>query len=260
MHEEIIEVNQDFWNIRGSFKLGGVVDIKTHVSLVRLANGNFLFLDSYSLGRDTRDRIEKILGNKGKVEAILNLHPFHTVHVERMHALYPDARLYGTVRHTELFPDLPWEAEHTEDLELHALYADDFEFSIPRGVDFISANSNVHFSSVLAFHPASATVHVDDTLMYLQLPRVMRLAGLKDSLGFHPTLSIALEKRAGAVTDFREWVQSLIDNWRNAENLCAAHSGVLLGRDNTGATIAERLQKALRRCEPRLRIHKIRFG
>jgi len=260
MHEEIIEVSSDFWNIRGSFKIGGVVDIKTQVSLVRLANGNFLFLDSYSLGRDVRDRIADIVGDDGEIEAILNLHPFHTVHVEGMHELYPGARLYGTVRHLELFPDLPWEAERTEDPELHAFYAEDLQFSVPRGVDFVSANSNVHFSSVLAFHIDSGTLHVDDTLMYLQLPRMLRLVGVKDSLAFHPTLSMALEKRAGAVTDFREWAESLIDDWCDAENLCAAHSAALLARDNTGAPIVQRLQKALRKCEARLRIHKLRYG
>jgi len=109
-------------------------------------------------------------------------------------------------------------------------------------------------------HLASHTIHVDDTFMYIQLPRLLRLFGIKDSLGFHPTLSRALEKRAGAVADFRAWAGALIDDWRDAENLCAAHTGPLLASDNTGASIPERLQKALRKCEPRLRIHERRYG
>jgi hypothetical protein len=260
MKEEIIEVPNGFWNIRGSFKIGGVVDIKTHASLVRRANGNFVFLDSYSLGRDATEHVADIVGSGGKIEAILNVHPFHTMHVERMHKLYPQARLYGTVRHLERFPDLPWEAERTEDPELHALYADDFEFSVPAGVDFVSANDNIHFSSVLIMHHASHTIHVDDTFMYIQLPRLLRLFGMRDSLGFHPTLSKALEKRAGAVADFRAWAESLIDDWREVENLCAAHTGPLLASDNTGAPIPDRLQKALRKCGPKLRIHERRYG
>jgi hypothetical protein len=44
------------------------------------------------------------------------------------------------------------QALRTEDPELHAQFAEDFEFSVPRGVDFISANENVHFSSVLVLH------------------------------------------------------------------------------------------------------------
>jgi len=260
MKEEIIEVPNDFWNIRGSFKIGGVVDIKTHASLVRRSNGNFVFLDSYSLGPEATERVADIVGSSGKIEAILNVHPFHTMHVARMHELYPQARLYGTVRHLERFPDLPWEVELTEDPELHTLYADDFEFSVPAGVDFVSANDNIHFSSVLVMHPASHTIHVDDTFMYIQLPRLLRLFGMKDSLGFHPTLSQALEQRAGAVADFRAWAESLIDDWQDAENLCAAHTGPLLASDNTGASIPDRLQKALRKCGSRLRVHERRYG
>jgi hypothetical protein len=260
MKEEIIEVSSDFWNIRGSFKIGGVVDIKTHASLVRRTNGNFVFLDSYSLGPAAREQVADIVGSDGEIEAILNVHPFHTMHVAKMHALYPAALLYGTARHLELFPDLPWEAELTEDPELHDLYADDFEFSVPEGVDFISANDNIHFSSVLVMHQASHTIHVDDTFMYIQLPLMLRLLGIKDSLGFHPTLSSALQKRSGAAADFRAWARALIDDWEDAENLCAAHTGPLLAGDNTGAPIPERIKKALRRCEPALRIHQYRYG
>jgi len=260
MKEKIIEVSNDFWNIRGSFKIGGVVDIKTQTSLVRLSNGNFVFLGAYSLGRETIRQIDDIVGGDAEIEAILNVHPFHTMHVTRMHELYPEARLYGTARHRDRFSELPWEAELTEDPELHALYADDFAFSIPRGVDFVSANQNIHFSSVLAMHHASHTIHVDDTFMYIELPRVLRLFGMRDSLGFHPTLSKALEKRAGAAADFRAWAEELIDDWGSVENLCAAHTGSLLARSNAGASIPDRLQKALRKCEPRLRMHERRYG
>jgi len=260
MKEKIIEVSKDFWNIRGSFKIGGVVDIKTHAALVRLSNGNFVFLDSYSLGREARQRIDDILGSDGEIEAILNVHPFHTVHVSRMHELYPDARLYGTARHRQRFSELPWEAELTEDPQLHALYSDDFAFSIPRGVDFISTNENIHFSSVLVKHQASKTIFVDDTFMYFQLPRAMRLFGMRDALSFHPTLSKALEKRAGAAEDFRSWAAELIEDWGDVENLCAAHTGALLARENKGASIPDRLQKALQKCEPKLRTHERRHG
>ncbi len=260
MKEDIIEVSGDFWNIRGSFKIGGVVDIKTHASLVRRANGNFVFLDSYSLGSKARAQVADIVGRDGVIEAILNVHPFHTVHVAKMHELYPKARLYGTARHLALFPDLPWETAHTEDNELHKLYEDDFAFSVPAGVDFISANEKIHFSSVLVKHNASRTIHVDDTFMYVEFPRALRLFGIRDSLSFHPTLSMALEKRAGAAADFRAWAGTLIADWQDAENLCAAHTGLLLARDNTGASISRRMQKALRKCEPKLRIHELRYG
>lgn len=259
MAEEIVEVASDFWNIRGSFKIGGVVDIKTHASLVRRANGNFVFLDSYSFGSKARQRIADIVGDAG-IEAILNVHPFHTVHVKAMHEAYPQARLYGTVRHAQRFPDLPWDELHTEDAQLHELFADDFAFSVPAGVDFVPDNENIHFSSVLVLHSSSATIHVDDTFMYLKLPLALRLLGIRDSFSFHPTLSMALEKRAGAADEFRYWARALIDDWGDAENLCAAHTQPLLAADNRGDPIARRMEKALKRCEPKLRLHERRYG
>jgi hypothetical protein len=260
MKNPIIQVSDDFWNIRGSFKIGGVVDIGTQASLVRLGNGNFLFLDSYAMSVEAHREIDELLGGSGKIEAILNLHPFHTVHVERMHELYPQARLHGTARHLERFPDLPWEEMRTEDVELHEWYADDLEFSIPGGVDFISDNENVHFSSVMVYHRASGTLHADDTLMYILLPLPLRLLGIRESLGFHPTLAKSLEKRAGAAADFRLWAEGMIEQWSEAKNLCAAHSQVLLDSENRGVPIHDKLRKALARCNGRLRAHERRYG
>ena len=260
MKEEIVKVSRDFWNIRGSFRVGGVIDIRTQASLVRLGSGNFVFLDSYSLSDSVRRRIADFVGPDAEIEAILNLHPFHTVHVANMHELYPRATLYGTSRHVQRFPELPWAAQLTEEKALHKLYADDFAFSVPRGVDFISSNQNIHFSSVLALHHESATIHVDDTLMYIKLPMLMRLLGVKDRLGFHPTLSRALQRRAGAVAEFRDWANSVIDDWREAQNLCAAHTAPLLGRANSGAPICDRLQQALHKCDARLCAHEKRYG
>ena len=103
-----------------------------------------------------------------------------------MHERYPRAKLYGTARHVSRFPDLPWQKTRTEQRRLHTMFARDFEFSVPRGVDFISANENVHFASVLALHRASQTIHVDDTLMYSRLPLPIRMLGYPDILLFIP--------------------------------------------------------------------------
>ena len=46
MAETIEQLADGFWRIAGEMKIGGVVDFGTHASLVRLANGNFVFLDS----------------------------------------------------------------------------------------------------------------------------------------------------------------------------------------------------------------------
>jgi hypothetical protein len=256
----MIRVSEDFWNIRGSYRIGGIIDVGTQASLVRRPNGRFVFLDSYTLTTRVSREVDELTGGGENVEAILNLHPFHTVHVRKMHELFPRARLYGTARHLERFPELPWEDVRTEEEVLHGEFEDAFDFSVPRGVDFISADQKVHFSSVLAFHRASRTIHSDDTLMYVRQPAAFSLLGLGDAVSFHPMLAKALERRPGAARDFQEWAEGMIENWRSAENLCAAHTAALLARDNRGGSIHERLGKALEKVGKTLQAHERKYG
>lgn len=260
MHPSILNVADGFWNLRGSYKIAGLLDVGTHASLVRRRSGKLVFLDSYTLSEPVARDIDELTGGGRDVEAIVNVHPFHTVHVKAMHERYPHARLYGTSRHLARFPELPWEPTRTEDPETHALFADDFDFSIPRGVDLVSADERVHFSSVLVRHRATRTLHVDDTLMYLRLPLPLRLLGLKDRTSFHPTLAKALEKRPGAASDFRAWARDIADRWGDAENLCTAHTATLTARENTGAPIKDRILKALQGVEKILRAHEQKHG
>ena len=260
MSDDIIEVADGFWNFRGSFRIGGVIDVGTQSALVRLANGRFVLLDSYTLNRAARRLVSEQTEGGEQLEAVINLHPFHTMHVRAIHELYPQALHFGTARHHDKFPDLPWAGTRSEDPALHAKYAGDFDFTVPRGVDFISADDNVHFSSVLAYHRASETLYSDDTLMYLRLPQLARFFGLGDSVSFHPTLAKALERRPGAAKDFRDWADELIKNWGAAKNLCAAHTAPLLAEKNRGESIRERLQAALRRTEKTLATHEQKWG
>ncbi|NND00868.1 MAG: hypothetical protein HKN85_11865 [Gammaproteobacteria bacterium] len=257
---DIIQISDNFWNIRGSFKIAKLLDIGTHVSLIKRSNGKFLFLDSYTFSAAAKAKINQLTNNGRDVEAVLNLHPFHTVHVKNMHKTFPQAKLYGTSRHVANYSELPWEKQRTEDPELHSMFAGDLEFSVPRGVDFISANENIHFSSVLALHRSSKTIHVDDTLMYFQLPLIKNWFELPASLRFHPTLAQALEKRAGAADDFRQWAEELSEQWREAENLCAAHTAPLIMNLNKGASIHERMLKALRNVKLILAAHEKWYG
>lgn len=255
----VIEVADGFWNIRGSYKLRGLVELGTQTSLVRRSSGGFVFLDAYTLPDEVKRWVDAKTDGGAAVEAILNLHPFHTLHVEGMHAQYPDATLYGTVRHVERFAALPWARERTEDATLHARFADDLAFTVPRGVDFVSANPNLHFASVLALHPASRTLHVDDTLMYVRLPKLLRW-WKKEHFGFHPTLGKVLEPRSGAAREFREWARELIETTRDVDNVCTAHSAALLGRKNDGPSVSARVEQALANVEKTLRAHEAKHG
>jgi hypothetical protein len=260
MKHRIIQVADDFWNIRGSFKIGGVVDVGTHVSLVRRGSGKFVFLDAYTLDDSVAHEVRELTNGGADIEAILNLHPFHTIHVRSMHEGFRNAKLYGTARHVSRFPELPWQPQLTESDELQAMFGGDFDFSVPRGVDFISSNENVHFSSVLALHRASQTIHVDDTLMYVTLPKVARLFGHADLLSFHPTLAKALEKRPRASADFRHWAEDLAARWRDARNLCAAHTAALTADGNRGASIHARILQALDKVGRTLAAHERKYG
>lgn len=255
MADHIIQTDNTFWNIRGSFKIGGVVDIGTHTSLAKLQSGGFVLLDSYTLKGQVKDEVMALTDDGKMVEAVINTHPFHTVHCERVHADFPDAKHYGTARHVKRFPDLMWQDTLVEDPAFAELFAPDFDFSIPRGVDFISANENVHFSSVLAYHHKSRSLHVDDTLMYVNLPRAAKLVVGKP-IAFHPTLPMALEKRAGAAQDFRDWARELGERFAFTGHVCTAHTASL----SVSTSLKELVDAALKRVEPILKLHERKYG
>jgi hypothetical protein len=258
MTDKILKISDKFWNIRGEFNVFGLLNIGTHASLVKRGNGMFVLLDAYEMQDDVKQQIDSLTNNGVNIEAIINLHPFHTVHIEKIHGDYPNAKLYGTQRHIDKLPNLTWQTELTNSNEFAALFSDDFEFSVPRGVDFISKNERLHFSSVLAYHKESKTIHVDDTLMYLQLPGLLRFLKSPE-LSFHMTLSKTLERRKGAADDFRLWATDIAEQWSGAEVLCAAHSSTLFIK-NQSPSIAAMIMTALERVELTLKHHENKFG
>jgi hypothetical protein len=254
---KIIDIGNGFWNIRGELRIGGVLNVGTHSSLVKRASGKYVLLDACALDEEKRNLIDAQTQSGELLEAVLHLHPFHTLFVKPLHALYPRAKLYGTKRHHERASDLPWQPELTNDPALHALFNEDFDFSVPRGVDFIPSNQNLHFASVLVFHRASHALHVDDTLNFVRLPSIFR-ALKEDMLAFHPSLARVLERRAGAVADFRVWARDLIKRLAEVDHLCAAHTHVL--RDAERGAIAARVENALQSIESKLASHERRHG
>lgn len=247
MKERIIDLGGGFWSIRGSFRLHNLVQIGTQASLVRLSDGRFVLLDAYTLPDDLLGQIHDLTSGGRDIDAIINVHPFHTIHVSAAHAQFPHARLYGTARHIGRASELPWQAVRVEDPDFGEAFAGELEFSIPDGVDFISANPNVHFSSALVYHPASKTIHADDTLS-----RFTALTGLR----FHPTLALALKREPGAADRFTAWAEDLIERWGAARNICTAHAATLRDQDD----LAGQLRAALGHTAIVRRIHRRRFG
>lgn len=220
----LTDLGDGFHHIRGSFKLGGVLELGTHCALVELPEGRFVFLDSYTLDDELKSQVDALTDNGRKVAAIINLHPFHTLHCEWMAKTYPDAKLYGTQRHHDKFPELNWESDTCEAGALGGLFGDALQFSVPEGVQMVCEDENVHFSSVLAYHRPSGTIFVDDTLMCLKAPFPLSLLPITGRLAFHPTLAKALEPDPHAADAFREWAIGMAQDWADARRVATAHN------------------------------------
>ena len=182
MADKIHDLGSGFWNIRGSFRLAGLLDIGTHCSLAQLDSEKFIFLDSYTLSGDVRQQVMALTNNGDDVEAVLNLHPFHTVHCAQMAKDFPQATFYGSARHQVQVPHIQWSTDLVESDAVSARYPE-LKFSMPQGIDYICPNNNVHAGSLLAFHPASNSLHVDDTFIS---PPFKILNALLPELVMHP--------------------------------------------------------------------------
>lgn len=251
MADRIVRIAEDFWTVRGTFRILGMFNIGTHSSLARLSSGGFALLDSYRFTASVKRELFDITEQGQSVQAIINLHPFHTVHVEAVAAMFPGARLYGTARHHALFPQLKWEPQHTESAEFASIFSADFEFTVPRGVQFIPDKQHLHFSSVLAIHRLSQVLHVDDTLNWLPLPWGGRL-------DFHPTLKRVLAPGPAGADEFRNWAKEFADRCESVKHVCTAHARLAPLHNLPPGVAATQIRKALARVEPVLKKGSLR--
>lgn len=254
MTEQMIDLSHGFWNIRGDLRMAGVLNVGTHCSLVRLANGAFVFLDSCAFDNPIARQVMALTDNGRAVQAILNLHPFHTLSCRWMHDRFPDALLFGSERHRRKWPDLPWQPDPVESAAV-ALRFPDLSFALPDGIDYICRNERVHAGSLLAYHPSSGSLHVDDTLNVLPIPGLLRRLLRMPRLTFHPMLGQALQDRPGAARDFRDWARRTARTWHAVRTVCAAHSDIL---DIPPGSFPGLMEAALSRAEPALRRAEIR--
>ncbi|SMC37665.1 hypothetical protein [Novosphingobium sp. B1] len=247
----------NFWNLRGQFKIAHTIDIGTHMSLVRRPSGTFVLIDAYEPEDEEREELLALTGNGDLIEAVLNVHAFHTIHCKFVHEALPHARLIGTRRHHLKMPHLNWDPSLIEDNATHSQFADLFDFSIPAGVDFIPEDESVHVSSVLVRHRESRIVHVDDTLMYLDLPGFVEKLVPGPKLRFHPKLAEGLEKRPGAADDYIRWARDLGEAWADTQIVCAAHKGIVHLDEQT---FAEAMADALAQASKTLDEHRERYS
>lgn len=251
MAEHLHDLGNGFYNIRGDFRLGGVLNIGTHCSLIQLDDDRYVFIDSYALSGHIKDKVMAMTDDGKRIEAVLNVHPFHTVHCEQMATDFPNAKFYGSARHKQQVPSVNWQTDAVESSQIAALYPQ-LRFSLPQGIHYIHPNDKVHAGSLLVYHPASQVMHVDDTFNILpHYHTLQKLANKLDKqlpkLMFHPTTKMALTDDADALDKFCAWAKSLATQWQDARHLCAAHSELV--RFNNGefertlTAAAERLAK-----------------
>jgi hypothetical protein len=130
---ELYEVANKFWNIRVNFKMfAGLVDLGSQMSLIQLNNGKFLVIDTVSLTEQTRAAIDRLTENGAKIEAVIGVHPFHTLAFPAFYEAYPKAPYYGTPRHLRRLTQIPWFGS-LEDSVVRQKWEPEVEMRIPAG-------------------------------------------------------------------------------------------------------------------------------
>jgi hypothetical protein len=227
------EIGTNFWNARAHFKIFlGLVDLGTHMSLIKLNSGRFLVIDTVQLTEGLRSEIDKLTENGSKIEAVIGVHPFHTLAFPSFHQAYPKAPYYGTPRHLRKLTEIPW-AGSLDDCNIRKKWEPEVEMRIPAGAEFVNPlpESSNHFNSVFVYHKPSRTLHVDDTIMYGENPGFfVKLVGLKKgTFAFHPSMkNNGLYPTVEAPFQFRDWMKQLLSDWQ-IDNICTAHIGAKIG-------------------------------
>jgi len=247
------QLAEDFWNFRGHHRIAGVLDVGTQMSLIRRANGRYLLIDSCAVDEDDRAHLLAQTGNGDLIEAIINVHPFHTLHCHNMHQLLPRARMIGTGRHRQRAPTVRWDTAVIEDPITQQQFHEDLDFSIPAGLDLVTSDERVHAASVLVRHRRSGIVHVDDTLNVLAAPGWLGRVLPQSRLKFHPMLGKALRPLPEATSAFADWARTLAAQWADAPAVCAAHSAV---RNLPQGGWQREVLHALADVEPQLERHR----
>ena len=188
--ERLMEIGDGFWNIRGRFKvLAGMLNLGTHMSVCRRANGRFVIVDTIDLTPDVLAELN-ILTHAGElIDAVIATHPYHTLAFRDFYAHFSGIPYFGTPRHLRTIPDIPWAGEVMAN---KALFEPDLDLRIPAGSEYVNPlpERTNHLSNVFVMHHSSKTVHNDDcVIVWERPPLLIRMMGYKDAdMHFHPSL------------------------------------------------------------------------
>lgn len=224
MQDKLHDLGAGFWNIRGSFVRDGMVDIGNQSALIKLQSGKFILLDSYTLTGDVRAQVMALTNDGQDIEAVLNVHPFHTVHCARVAKDFPQATFYGSARHHKEVPEVQWSDDYVESTAVAERYPE-LEFSVPKGIHYIAPDDAIHSGSLLVFHPASQSLYVDDTF---EIPPSKLFDSVQAGINLHPTTLKALKDEPNAGKEYCDWATHLANEWYDVRYFCGAHSGLVV--------------------------------
>jgi len=254
-HEEgrLIEVGPGFWNIRASFHIHNVLDIGTHMSIIRVNENKFLIVDTVPLDDALKNAIDELTDNGNLIDAVIATHPFHTLAFPKFYEAYPNVPYYGTPRHLVKQPDIPWAGSISDNF---SKWENDVFMRIPDGSEFVNPlpEKSNHFSSVWVFAAAARTIHIDDTVMCYDPEHasgvvniLTKLARKSGHMSFHLSMTgPGLYHTSEAPYQFKAWVEKILVDW-DFDNICTAHLGNKIG----GAK--EELERTLRSNEKTFR-------
>jgi len=228
----MINVGNGFWNIRGSYKILGLLEFGTHMSIAQLPSGKFLIIDAIPITEQIKSEIDELTDKGAKIEAVLTTHPFHTLAISSLHEAYPNPPYYGCPRHLRKFPGILW-AGDLNDCKVRNLWEPDVEIRIPAGAEFVNPQpeKSNHFSCAFVFHRQSRTIHIDDTIIYNHQPGfLLKLAGFKaGTMMLHPSIKgPGLLSTPEAPFQFRDWMLNILHDW-DFDTICTAHMGNKVG-------------------------------
>ena len=229
-YKRIHEIGRGFFNVTAPFVFFGALDIRTHMNFCRLSNGRFLVIDTVEVTPELKVEIDHLTDNGQLMEAVVATHPFHTLFFPAFHALYPNVPMYGTPRHLRNQPTIPWAGDVSKPEVLNK-WNPEIEMSVTLGTNFENPGDNARLASVFVFHRASRTVHVDDTIMYIDRPScLLRCCCVPaNSMSFHLSFTgDGLLPTAEAPHDFKRWLETVVLNW-DFDNLVCAHMGNKIG-------------------------------
>ncbi len=228
----LIDIGNGFYNLRGSFTFAvGMIDIGTHMSLIRLSTGRFLVLDTCDFSETDRQRISELTNNGELIDAVVATHPFHTMYFVPFQQKFPNPQIkyYGTPRHIRRISEIAWTGDISEAANLKLWENEGIFMRIPAGGNFIDSEEHNHFSGLFVYHRASKTLFNDDTILYFDQPGfILRCVGKSHGCMEFWDLKKGLNPNKDAPGQFRQFIEGVLQDW-DFENLVAAHTGNLIG-------------------------------